>query len=266
MIVFTDIHGNFDTFMALYNKIPQSKRDMGIVIAGDLIDRGPKSKQMVQWCIDHPEVGVVTGNHEMIMVDVGMKNAEYFINNGDFYPGDHIDYSASDSIYSGGGRRVNMWGVNGGFETMNSYITDHGDDTATFDLKSFKSHLEWMKNLPLYLEFKDVKNEKGEHLLVTHSSASKVWKWDDQRRKNMREHFVDHLVWGRPNNIQPIPGVFNIFGHTPMPDGARIREGYANIDTGCFHSGKRFGKLTAISFPDMSLYEQENLDGFYKPF
>ena len=81
MTVFTDIHGNFDTFLALYNKIPQEAKDKGVAIAGDLIDRGPKSAQMVQWCIDHPEVKVVKGNHEEMMIDEALIEASYFIKN-----------------------------------------------------------------------------------------------------------------------------------------------------------------------------------------
>lgn len=271
MIVFTDIHGNFDTFKRLYDSIPQSEKDEGVAIAGDLIDRGPKSMQMVQWCIDHPEVDVATGNHEQMTVNFAIKNAEHFIKHGLYHPGDHKDYSSSYGMYGGGYKIVNMYEKNGGFETLDSYIKykpgePDGEPVPEFDIETLKRHIEWMKTLPLYLEYKDVKNNKGEFLLVTHSSASKVWKWDDQRRKDMRCEFIDHLVWGRPNNIKPIDGVFNIFGHTPIKDGPRIKDCYANIDTGCFYDGSGFGKLTAIHFPSMKVYEQENIDGFWKQF
>jgi len=43
MIILTDIHGNFDTMIALLDTIPQEEKDKGIIICGDLVDRGPKS-------------------------------------------------------------------------------------------------------------------------------------------------------------------------------------------------------------------------------
>ena len=48
--VIGDIHGCFDTFMALVAKLP---KDAKICLAGDLIDRGPKSRQVVQYVMDN---------------------------------------------------------------------------------------------------------------------------------------------------------------------------------------------------------------------
>ncbi len=245
MVVFTDIHGNFETFLALYNKVPKERRDKGVAIAGDLMDRGPKSKHMIQWCIDHPEVKVIKGNHEELMIDEGLREASYFIKNCTF------------NYYGQGG----IWGMNGGFQTLGSYITDNGDDTATFDMSTFIDHLEWLKNLPYYLEFKNVKNDKGEHLLITHSSAASVWKWSEEKRKENNQQFIGHITWGRPNTIHAIPNVYNIFGHTPNPNGPKIKSCYANIDTGCFYnSAPGYFRLTAIEFPSLETWEQGNID------
>ena len=245
--MFTDIHGNFETFLALYNKIPKEKRDKGVAIAGDLMDRGPKSRQMIQWCIDHPEIKVIKGNHEEMMLDSALKQAEYFIEHGQF---DYVRFSMLD-----------IFMANGGDKTMNSYIDDHGDGSATVNLSTLKEHLKWIENLPYYLEFKDVKNNKGEHLLVTHSSAASVWKWSEEQRKTNYKQFVGHITWGRPNTIHAIPNVFNIFGHTPNPNGPKIKSCYANIDGGCFYNGAPgYNTLIAMEFPSMNVYKQENID------
>jgi len=260
VIIFADIHGNEATFQKLLSDIPEEEKKEGIAIAGDLIDRGSRSMQMVQWCIDNPDVGVVSGNHEIMMIEKGMVNAEYMIEHGREFPGDDVEYR-----YGYGSVTMNMWGANGGYDCLQSYCKDP-EDLKTLDLDLFEKHIEWMKNLPLYLEYEDVKNNDGRHLLVTHSSADTVWKWSDKRRKEQHSIFVDHLVWGRPDIIRPINNIYNIFGHTPQPNGPRVKSHYANIDTGCFHSSKIFGRLTAISFPSMKIYSQENIDGYYKSF
>ena len=255
--ILTDIHGCFDTFMALVDKIADkggyTKKYVisNMIIAGDLIDRGPKSRQIIQWCIDHPEVKVIRGNHEEMMLDEGLKEASYYMRNKMFN-------------YHGG---KGVWLMNGGKECLESYIIESKDDfdynnlVKYFDLETFIAHMDWIKTLPYYVEFKDVKNDKGEHLLVTHSSAAKVWKWDEKRRKEQHKHFIGHLTWGRPHSINPIPDVYNIFGHTPIKNGPRVKSSYANIDTGCFYYGESgYFQLTAIDFPSMEIYQQTNLD------
>jgi serine/threonine protein phosphatase 1 len=249
MIILTDIHGNFKTMQALLAKIPQEEKDKGIVIAGDLEDRGPRSKEVIQWCIDN-NIQVVKGNHEELMIKEGLSEASYFIKNGTF-----------NMYYDPYGREeLGIWGVNGGHQTLASYITDNGDGSATMDMSTLIDHIEWMKKLPYYLEFKDVKNEKGEHLLVSHSSAASVWKWSEERRKANHKQFIGNLTWGRPNTIHAIPNVFNVFGHTPIQNGPRVKSCYANIDTGCFYNQPGYYKLTALQFPEMITYEQENVD------
>jgi serine/threonine protein phosphatase 1 len=149
------------------------------------------------------------------------------------------------------------WICNGGKETLYSYKADE----KTFDLDVFLNHIEWMKDLPYYLEFKNVKNEKGEHLLVTHASASRVWHWSDERREQDARTFRANLVWNRAPNIRPISNIYNVFGHTPVAGGPRIRSCYANVDTGCFYMHEPgYGLLSAISFPSMKVYQQENID------
>lgn len=226
MILLSDIHGNFLTMQALLAKIPQSEKDKGVAIAGDLIDRGPRSKEVVQWCIDN-KTPCVRGNHEEMMI-----------------------------IERGTPKFMGDWGPNGGYEAFNSYKDENGK--PDFDL--IDKHLDWMKSLPLFLEFKDVKNEKHEHLLVTHSSAAQVWNWSDQRKTEQAGLFQDHIQWGRPAVIRPIKGIFNVFGHTPVENGPKIKSCFANIDTGCFYKHSGYGVLTALQFPEMIIYQQENID------
>lgn len=252
--VIGDVHGNFKTLEALLNKLPEQARKK-VVLAGDLIDRGPMSADVVNFAMNTDWVHVVRGNHEELMIEDGLKEAAYFMRNG-------VVDTIGTPIGAYGRARISMWVSNGGKETIESYAGIDDDNNRFFDMEAFLEHMEWMKKLPYYLEFPEVKNDKGQHLLVTHSSAAKVWKWSEKRRKEQYKHFVNNIIWGRPNNIHPIDGVYNVFGHTPIPNGPRLKEHYANIDTGCFYNNEPgYFKLTALQFPEMIVYQQENIDG-----
>ena len=66
-----DIHGCFDSFQELIeNKIQLSKNDR-LVLLGDYIDRGPKSKEVIDYIINLQAKGyniiALAGNHEVML-------------------------------------------------------------------------------------------------------------------------------------------------------------------------------------------------------
>lgn len=61
--VFGDIHGCFDEFIELKEKLDIQKNDE-IIIPGDFVDRGPKSKELYHYLKENPEIIVLMGNHE----------------------------------------------------------------------------------------------------------------------------------------------------------------------------------------------------------
>jgi serine/threonine protein phosphatase 1 len=63
MIVIGDVHGGFDTLIKLIEKLPNDN----ICFVGDLIDRGPKSAQVVDFVIEN-NYDCVLGNHEELMI------------------------------------------------------------------------------------------------------------------------------------------------------------------------------------------------------
>ena len=65
VIVVGDIHGCFDTFKELEKQFPD---DATISLVGDLVDRGPKSMDVVQHVINK-RYDCVRGNHEQMMID-----------------------------------------------------------------------------------------------------------------------------------------------------------------------------------------------------
>lgn len=63
IIVVGDIHGCFDTFLELLNKCEYDDGDI-VVSTGDLVDRGPKSKETLLWFRHTPFTYTVMGNHD----------------------------------------------------------------------------------------------------------------------------------------------------------------------------------------------------------
>lgn len=225
-----DVHGSFNTLLALIEKLP---KDEQIVFVGDLVDRGPKSKEVVQFIIDNNYQSVL-GNHDDFMTGKGIYGFDSWIRNG-----------AENTLASYGVKYRNTF--SGG------YVDQEESDPENY-LK-FKEHQDWMGKLPLYLLFDDVVNDAGEKLLVSHSSIAKVWKWPEERRTQMHSLFKEHIIWERNYNPQHIPGIFNVFGHTAVSEPI-IRGGAAFIDTGAVYKKK----LTALRFPQMEIFTQDYID------
>lgn len=60
----TDIHGYYDAMLKMFEKISFSAYDR-MICAGDYIDRGPKSFEMLQWIEWHGEnILLLRGNHD----------------------------------------------------------------------------------------------------------------------------------------------------------------------------------------------------------
>jgi serine/threonine protein phosphatase 1 len=214
--------------MALLAKLPKG---IPITISGDLIDRGPRSREVVQWCIDN-NIDVTTGNHEDMMIE-----------------------------------ESDVWKMNGGYQALESYgcqvvQTGYGASTIYFPddkmAEQFEAHKAYMKTLPTFIEYKDVVNAEGRYLVVSHSSINGVWK---HRNDPTNKYFKENVIWGRPATIKDVPEIYNIFGHTPVENGPKIKVPFANVDTGaCFHGHKGYGVLTALQYPEMIVYQQENVD------
>lgn len=133
MIVIGDIHGCYDTLMALIAKLPP---DQPLCFAGDLIDRGPKSAQVVEFVKANGH-DCVRGNHEQMMID------------------HYKDPSPR-----------NLWFMNGGAKAIASY----NDDWLLIE-----DHIKWMKSLPYFREYPHIKDDRGRHLVVSHANISRVW-------------------------------------------------------------------------------------------
>ena len=225
--VIGDVHGHYNTLMKLVAKLPS---DAKLIFVGDLIDRGPKSVEVVKFVREGGHVCVL-GNHEEMM----MKEASTVMH---AYKKDReLDF-------------FSLWFRHGGRETLFSYnIIQLKDnrlckvDNPDAAIARLEADLEWMKNLPLYVEVA-APHASGKKVIVSHACVASVWHLhDDEKRKNT---FAEYALWNRKN---PPPKtempIFNIFGHTPVEFGVEIEEHYVNVDTGCYSGAYGYGELSA---------------------
>lgn len=119
-IVIGDVHGHYDGLMALLEAIAPGKKDE-VYFLGDLIDRGPKSAQVVNFVRKSP-YKCILGNHEHMMLNA--------------MPEGTVDQSAWQA-----------WLYSGGRETVESY--------RDIEVMPYED-LEWISSLPTHLDLGDV--------------------------------------------------------------------------------------------------------------
>lgn len=177
VIAIGDVHGCEKTLRALVKNIREQFPEAEIVMCGDLIDRGPRSRQVVQFVIDQG-FKCVSGNHENMMVTDLDETTEY--------PG--------------------TWQMNGGDQALKSYDNDQDKLAA---------HAKWMSRLPAVLVFPDVKNESGDVLVVSHSTVQDYFE-DGKIIPGMESEVMWNRNYiSEAKGMHQ--GIYNVHGHTPTP-------------------------------------------------
>lgn len=223
MYIIGDVHGCIKTLEKLLEKIPSNEK---ICFVGDIIDRGENSKEVIE-LIKSNNYDCIRGNHEEYMIEtmeVLFDNPEYI----------------NQSVWVnrlGGDKALESYG---GFETIN-------------ENKLFKEHLEWLKQLPLYIEYEDLKTKDGRYLVVSHACANDKWKFRKSHVDSFNyQEFYQEVMKSRKIGTFDNKEIFNVFGHTPQ-EKLNMKEHYAAIDLGCVY-GK---SLCALHFPSLEVVIQE---------
>ena len=132
MIVIGDVHGEYDKLMRLIEKLPYTD---DLCFVGDLIDRGPQSKEVVDFVINNNHKCVI-GNHEVFLTN-------------SLYTNDGGAHCYNIDVYE-------MWMFNGGKKTLDSF----GD--------SIWEYLDWFKKLPFYIQ-------NGRYLITHSYAANSIY-------------------------------------------------------------------------------------------
>ena len=198
IFVLTDIHGRFDLFEKIMEKIDLKKEDL-LLILGDSCDRGKFSFELYNWYEEMIQKGYniihLMGNHEnMLFESINDENS-----------------------------RLN-WLYNGGNITVKSFF-EHQTEEKTIDeyWKNNKFYEEkWLFN---FIEKMPHIVESENHLFV-HAGIDFSKNFEDQKIKYLLWTRDD---WYKKNNT----GKIVYYGHTPQKD-ISIKNNCINLDSGCF--------------------------------
>lgn len=236
-----DVHGEYKALLNLVSKTPEGSQ---LVFVGDLIDRGSQSAHVVKFVREY-RLPCVRGNHEEMMIEYGSKFIHAIENN------EKIEQD-------------NLWLQHGGVETLLSYglISMRGMKLVPHPfikefLFQFKSDIEWMKELPIYLELLYSLHKSGKPVVVSHSSIAPVWhlRHDPENEKV----FSENILWSRVKPMNNV-NIFNIFGHTPQKYSVDIEDHYVNVDTGCYIKRKKgYGLLSAYCVETEEVFSASEL-------
>ena len=64
----SDVHGHFSTYRKLLEKLKFSDEDF-LYVVGDVIDRGRDGIKIIQDIMSHPNMELILGNHEYMMIE-----------------------------------------------------------------------------------------------------------------------------------------------------------------------------------------------------
>ncbi|MGE0740305.1 MAG: metallophosphoesterase family protein [Hyphomonadaceae bacterium] len=211
-----DVHGEHEKLERLHDYIREDARRLGgaykIVFLGDLIDRGPDSRAVVERVVRASAAGealAVKGNHEELMLHA---------------------YNQKESI------GTYFWAENGGDETILSYQMANGlhdDWRPSID----KAHITWLRTLPTMVR------DEARGLVFVHGGIDPHTFpacGDEVRMWTRSPKFFDPGRWPQRAELE---GVLVVHGHTPTHDfEPHANPRRINVDTGaCFG-----GPLTSV--------------------
>lgn len=177
--VTSDIHGRLDRLEKLIEKIKLSSEDT-LYIIGDLVDRGDKPIEVIEFVMNHPNIEVLMGNHDEMM----LHSLKY-----------------KDEV------QIERWGRNKCEPTIEGFNRRSKEEQEKI--------LNYIESLPYYkiIDNKYILIHAGferDRLLESMKEKSLEESLDEQKHR---------LVWVREDFVKNkgLDNLITIFGHTPRP-------------------------------------------------
>lgn len=253
--VMSDIHGYFDVFRTMLKKIDFSDEDE-LIIAGDYIDRGPQSLEMLRWMEDCPDnILLLVGNHDVEFAECISVMDSY----AQILKLDENDIADSQTLYSAMMRIPEV--VNAYFDyygTIRSLVID-----KEICLSELKRHSETIRQLPYYYK----RTVDGRKYVIVHAGYYE----DKSVSQAERQQFYLYAREEAYFTEGGIPDSTIIAGHTPtiakstpMYTGGKIFEHYDrkqnctfyDIDCGCGYRdlANSNGRLACMRLGDEEVF------------
>lgn len=208
--VMTDIHGMYDKFEIALDQIKRDfpeKDERNLILLGDYIDRGPKSRQVVSRILEERQANewnkmvIILGNHE----DMAFHDYARLMKGEDLNPTNSV------------------WLQHGGYDTIESY--EDYFEKITFDKLGYDLADLSKVGVDYY---------EDEHRVYVHACVSRGG-------KSLAAEHGATLKWTSFNKDDDYTynGKHIVHGHTPCGNGkAMLKTNRTNLDVGSFFTRK----------------------------
>jgi len=220
--VVSDIHGEYDLFAGLLEKI-RLKEDDSLYILGDIRDRGPHPIRTLLKVMEMPNAICLAGNHELMAIEC----LEFLMTEITEKSIEELDEKMVDNLLT--------WQYNGGRTTIQEF--------CALDRKMQRLVIDFLKDFYIYEEM--TVNDR-DYLLV-HAGLGGFYPG-----KEIEQYSLEELIWSRAEyDIQYYEDIYVVTGHTPTQGIiGNPRPGYIfkkfnhiAIDCGCYRPD---GRLAAV--------------------
>lgn len=186
----SDLHGYpLESFLRLLEKAGFGDSDTLYVI-GDVIDRnGDGGVAMLRWMMSRPNVELLLGNHEAMMLSCDFLFDEITEDNVD-----HLNFQQLQLTL--------QWMRNGSDPTINSLR-----ELKAGNPEAFNDLMDYVGDAPLYAAV----SAGGRDFLLVHSGFENF-----SPERKLSSYSADELLWHRPYSEERFfPDIMTILGHTP---------------------------------------------------
>ncbi len=213
--VSSDLHGYpLERFLALLSSVNFSDEDY-LFILGDVIDRGEEGVKILEWLLVQPNVELILGNHEAMLLACDFLFRE-------------VDEESLGELNTEQIRAYRVWKSNGAEPTLAALRALSPDVRADI--------LDYLRDSPLY---DTVATAGGDYLLVHGGLA------DFDETRDITDYSPHDILWTRPSLEDAYSTRYlTIVGHTPTHFYGSEYRGkmlktptWVNIDTGAAAGG-----------------------------
>ena len=220
--VISDIHGQYDKFMELLDKINLKETDT-LYILGDVLDRGPHPIKTLRKLMEMENVICIVGNHELMSIEC----LEFLMKEVTDMSLEELDDEMLDNLVT--------WQYNGSKTTI--------DEFSQLDLVTKQDVLDYIKE---FLVYEQITVNDQDYLLV-HAGLGNY-----SPEKDIEDYSLHDLIWARADyDTKYFEDTIVVTGHTPTqyiednskPGYIYRKNNHIAIDCGASIPG---GRLAAI--------------------
>lgn len=225
--VISDIHGMYNKFTELLNKIKLKDTDT-LYILGDVLDRGPDPIKTLLKIMSMPNVICMLGNHE----DMALDCLKFFMTT-------EITEQSLAGVSEEMLENLVTWQYNGSKTTIDGF--------RALDRAKQQEVIDFIEDMP---EIEEI-SVAGQKYLLVHGGLG-----DFYPGKPIESYTIEELIWASAEyDIQYFDDTYVVTGHTPTQGiPGNLRPGYVYrqnnhiaIDCGAV---RRSGRLAAIRLDD----------------